>query len=201
MFIERKNALFAVLSGNVIAVLQQDEPSESLRQNWLACRKAIDQLWNERLAGQVADSEAIYADFIEQANAVWLALCAKEPTLNAALINDFSPNATEPRSSGSGQHASVEPDEMVMPILVDFYQQWISGAEETYFHPSVTPKPEVMTALYGTNHEGFNAFYSALQSTALPAHDDAQRALLLTLNHVSQSTSAYQLFPPIKKTA
>ena len=110
-YLRRKEAVLAMLSGQVLDALRQDivnrdaNGHQQLRKAWLDCSKRIETLWNARLAGQAGDSEAVYQAFFKEADAQWQRLCGAFASLNPLCLMDLVQGVEElPTGLDSTRH-------------------------------------------------------------------------------------------------
>lgn len=194
LFLRRKEMLIAKISGNLMAVLHNkigqdvDDASSMLKVRWLDCRKKIEAAWNTRLAGRPEDSEEVYQEFFQAANAEWQKFTDLDADLQAQLLEAQEP-APEPPSPVpvlEGQHADF-------PAVLSLYQSWLQGAMGAYCIPEANDK--TVQALMGGDPNQLDELYKVLEKTSTGPVAQAQdrEKLFKKLKEIFQHPQSYSV--------
>ena len=189
MYIERKNALIAVLSGNVMDVLSRSKTT-TLRAKWIECSKQIDLLWSGRLAGNQQDNDEVYALFLGKAKQLWVKLCTTESALDASIIDNMPYELTPVESFFSGNE-SIQHDDM--GEVTAFHQECVGGTDNAYFSPRSIASPEVIETIYGPGLQHLEELYGLLKSTSSGPLVVEQTALFDCFKQLMKNNSAYMV--------
>lgn len=178
LLLRRKETLIASLSGQVMDVLHEgikQKTSQNLTNignAWLECRSQIEALWNTRLASKQRDDENVYGEFFNKANLCWQTFCANNSSLlNAQIFTDFgAPSSLEAPLKIQRELPTQETD---MLKAIDFYQQWLKGAEAVFDPKAQDPNISAIKAIFGPNYAFRDKFYDTLKNSS--HHNDAAR--------------------------
>lgn len=189
-YLRRKEYLLAAMSGDVMAILHKNigkQTQQNLREAWLDCSKQINALWNARLTGEAADSEKVYTKFSTQVDALWQQLSLRFSDLDKSLVTKLSsmPSKKTP-APASLKTATKHVD---LSKYIQFYQQWINGAQTHYF--ANQPVPALISALYGENQKGLNRFFHSLYVASISKPDADTQKLFETLTQVLNQPSGF----------
>ncbi|WED44125.1 hypothetical protein [Legionella cardiaca] len=100
----------------------------------------------------------------------------------------------------SGKKLDSSTQKRDMKQVVEFYQQWLAGADEYYFSKDLGKNPQLITAIYGRGYSFMDEFYNQLResssqsdvSTLSPENQVERRELVFgTLTDVMKHSSGY----------